>query len=337
MKARNTLLIVITIISAGLLSCHSSSTTTVLGNWITQSEFAGVARSEAVSFVVGDTAYISTGYDGSERLNDLWGFDSVNNYWLQKADLPGVARSSAVAFTAAGKGYVGTGYDGTNRLNDMWQYDPTTNSWIQKNNFGGTPRYDAVAFGIQDKGYILTGFDGTYLKDFWVYDPIADTWTQQGFGGDKRMQAVAFVYNNKGYIVTGTNNGTAVNDFWAYDPSTSAWTELRQVSLNYNTTESYDDSYTDIVRTNAVAFIISNKAYLSTGESAAGGLLNTTWEYDFAMDTWTTKTPFERTARTGAIAFTLGNGGFVATGRSSTLNFDDLYKFFPDQVENAND
>lgn len=339
MKSKNALLIAIVTISAGVLSsCGSkSTTTTVSGNWITQSEFAGVARSEAVSFVVGDTAYITTGYDGSVRLNDLWGYDSVNNFWVQKADFPGVARSSAVAFAAAGKGYVGTGYDGANRLKDIWQYDPSSNSWTQKNDFGGTGRYDAVAFGIQNKGYILTGFDGTYLKDFWIYDPSADTWTLQGFPGNKRMQATSFVYNNKGYIVTGTNNGTALNDFWTYDPTTSAWTELRQISQNYNTTEAYDDSYTDIVRTNAVGFVIGSKGYLSTGESASGALLNSTWEYDFATDVWTLKQPFERSARTGGIAFSLGGGGYVGTGRSSTLNFDDLYKFFPDQVENAND
>ena len=57
----------------------------------------------------------------------------------------------------------------------------------------------------------------------------------------------------------------------------------------------------DIVRSNAVAFIIGDKAYLTTGEN--GSLLSTTWEYDFATDLWTSKQAFEGAARTGAVGF----------------------------------
>ena len=147
------------------------------------------------------------------------------------------------------------------------------------------------------------------------------------------MAAVAFVYNNKGYICTGTNNGTAVNDFWSYDPSTSAWTELRQIA-NISA-DSYDDNYTDIIRSNAAAFVIGDKAYITTGEN--GSLLSSTWEYDFSTDLWTSKTAFEGSPRTGAVAFSVTSGGYVTTGRSSTLPFDDLRQFFPDQAYNAND
>ncbi len=267
----------------------------------------------------------------------MWKYDAAQDTWIQVADFPGTPRSSAVAFAASGKGYVGTGFDGVSTsLKDMWQYDPAANSWLQKNDFGGSARYDAVGFGIQDKGYIATGFDGNYLKDFWQYDPTDDTWTlQPGFGGSKRMAAVAFVYKDKGYICTGSNNGTAVNDFWVYDPSTSNWTQLRQIS-NVST-DSYDDSYTDIVRSNAVAFTIGDKAYLATGESGAGALLGTTWEYDFATDQWTPTQAFERSARTGAIGFSISTGGFVITGRSSSLELDDENQFFPGQTYNAND
>jgi N-acetylneuraminic acid mutarotase len=334
MKTKQTLLL-LSIISLGILSCSKSSTSTSLtGNWVSKSDFDGVARSEAVSFVINDTPYIGTGYDGSNRLKDIWEYDAVKNFWVQKADLPGTPRSSAIAFTVSGKGYVGTGFDGVNKLKDMWQYDPVANSWAQKNDFAGSARYDAVGFGILDKGYISTGFDGNYLKDFWQYDPNDDTWTlQPGFGGSKRMAAVAFVYQNKAYICTGTDNGTAVNDLWVYDPSTAAWTEKRQIT-NIST-DTYDDAYTDIVRSNAVAFIIGDKAYITTGEN--GSLLGTTWEYDFVNDLWTSKQAFEGAARTGAVAFSLSSGGFVVTRRSSTNPFDDLRQFFPDQTYNAND
>jgi N-acetylneuraminic acid mutarotase len=334
MKAKQTILL-LSVISSIILSCgKGSSSTTVIGNWVSKSDFDGVARSEAVSFVINDTAYIGTGFDGTNRLSDLWEYDAVKNFWIQKADLPAPGRSSAIAFAVAGKGYVGTGFDGINKLKDMWQYDPVANSWAQKGDFAGSARYDAVAFAIMDKGYVSTGFDGNYLKDFWQYDPLDDSWTlEPGFGGSKRMAAVAFVYNNKGYIVTGTNNGTAVNDFWEYDPSTPAWNQKRQIA-NIST-DTYDDNYTDIIRSNAVAFIIGDKAYLTTGEN--GSLLSSTWEYDFVNDVWTSKQAFEGAARTGAVAFTTSIGGFVVTGRSSTNPFDDLRQFFPEQTYNAND
>ena len=43
-----------------------------------------------------------------------------------------------------------------------------------------------------------------YAKDFWEYDPIANTWTQKAdFGGTARAVAVGFSIGSKGYIGTG--------------------------------------------------------------------------------------------------------------------------------------
>ncbi|HVZ55719.1 MAG TPA: hypothetical protein VG870_03590, partial [Chitinophagaceae bacterium] len=272
---------------------------------------------------------------GEKRLNDLWQYDPAKDFWLQKADFPGVARSSAVAFDAAGKGYVTTGFDGLNKLKDTWEYDPGSNSWTQKADFAGSARYDAVGFGIQDKGYVSTGFDGNYLKDFWQYDPTSDSWTQKvSMGGSKRSGAVAFVYQNKAYICTGINNGsnTTVNDLWMYDPAADAWTEKRKIS-NVST-DSYDDNYA-IIRDNAAAFVMGDKAYVTTGEN--GSLLNDTWEYDFATDLWVKKTAFEGSARQGAVGFSVSDRGYVATGRNSTYAFDDIREFHPSETYNAND
>ena len=311
----------------------SSSTTTTVGNWVRRSDFDGVARSEAVSFVVGDSAYVATGYDGDVRLRDLWKYDVTNNYWIQKADLPGDARSSAVGFATTTKGYVGTGFNGADKLKDFWEYDPVANSWTKKADFAGSARYDAVGFGISDKGYITTGFDGNYLKDFWMYDPATDSWTQKvSLGGSKRSGAVAFVYKGNAYVCTGTNNGTSVNDFWMYDPVAAQWTEKKFIS-NVST-DTYDDSYA-IVRSNGVAFVIGDKAYVSTGEN--GAILSDTWEYDFATDLWTKKTNWEGSERTGATGFSVKNRGFLLTGRNSTYRFDDMREFLPNDTYNAND
>ena len=321
-----------------LFACakSDSSSTTTVGNWIRRSDFDGVARSEAVSFVIGDTAYIGTGYDGTVRLKDFWKYDVTNNFWVQKADLPGDARSSAVGFSTNTKGYVGTGYNGIDKLKDFWEFNPQAAvSWTRKSDFAGSARYDAVGFGINDKGYITTGFDGNALKDFYEYNPANDTWTlKPGIGGTKRSGATAFVYQGKAYLCTGINNGSSatVNDFWVFDQAADQWTEKNFIS-NVST-ETFDDAYA-IVRSNAVSFVMNGKGYVSCGEN--GAILKDTWEYDFTTDQWTKKTDWEGLERTGAAAFSVKNRGFLLTGRNSTYRFDDMREFFPADTYNAND
>src|SRR5690349_1582994 len=69
----------------------------LIGNWLRTSDFEGKARSEAVSFVIGDKAYLATGYNDTERerYKDLWQYDVDQKYWTQMTDFPGGARQSA--------------------------------------------------------------------------------------------------------------------------------------------------------------------------------------------------------------------------------------------------
>jgi hypothetical protein len=338
-----------------LFSCHSTSIPySQSGNWVTMSQLNGPARSEAVSFVIDNLAYIGTGWDGlNTRFTDFWKYDPVQNTWSQVTSMPdSTARSSAVGFAAAGKGYVGTGYNGFNYLSDFYEYDPATGNWTRKADYAGSARYEAVAFGLGDQGYVGTGFDGSNaLKDFYQYNPAADTWTDIGFSGNKRYGAVTFTYHNKAYLVTGVNSGVMQVDFWVFDPAsdTAKWAQLRNISNT--STDSYDDAYTTIVRWNGSAFVGTSGgkpyAYISTGENISSNL--TTWQYWFpdgssSGDTWAEKSPFEGPPTTGAVGFTLpsttGGGGYIATGRSNTgqANASDfLREFYPDETLNPND
>lgn len=313
----------------------TDSTDELVGNWTRSSDFDGNARSEAVTFVIGDYIYLTTGATDRDRFRDLWEYNLSRRYWTQKADLPATAaaRNSAVAFVVGDKGYVGTGYDGANKLKDFWRYDPANNEWQQVADFGGTARYDAIAFSVNGKGYVGSGFDGNYLKDLWEYNPGEDAWHQKASIGDfKRSAAVAFVVNNKAYVCSGNNNGSALNDLWMYDDANDTWIEKRKITNTSD--ETYDDEYTSIARYNTVALVIGDKVFLSTGES--GSLVSDTWEYDAANDLWTKKTAFEGTARTGCVAFSSGGRAFVLTGRSGAQSFDNAYEWHPadEQVDN---
>ncbi len=329
-------------ILAGLLAgCTKSGTSTNdnNGNWVTMSEFANKPRSEAVAFTIGDTTYIGTGYDGEKNLRDFLKYN--NNGWSQIADLPAdaAARSSAVAMVIGGKGYVGTGFDGNYRLDDFWQYDPATGSWLRRKSLTSPnpsislARRDAVAFAVKGKGYIATGNDGGALKDVWQYDPGSDSWTEKKtFGGSKRTEAVAFVIGDSAYIATGTNNGELKNDFWVYNPDKDDWTEKRKIANVSD--EDYDNDY-DIVRSNAIAFVMNNKAYVATGSK--GGLAQDCWEYNPVTDLWKKKQDFKGVARTGAVGFTLKGQGYLGLGRTASLQLDNLFRFDPDATYNKND
>jgi len=337
LKALFTKFIIFLILTPGLFIfswCkNDGNTKDLVGNWVELSDFEGVARSDAVAFAVNDKGYISLGFDGDDRLNDLWEYDPARDYWVQKADFPGNARNGAVAFGTSAKGYVGTGYDGTEKLKDFWEYDPATNSWIQIADFGGSARYGAVAFSIDNKGYIGTGYDGNYLKDFWMYDPGTNEWTQKvSVGGSKRRDAVAFTINGKGYICTGINNGAYESDFWEYDPGTDLWTRKRDIANVSDHT--YDDDYA-IVRTSAVAFSAGGLGFVVSG--GKGTVSSDTWAYDPGTDLWEEKSKLEGSTRMEAVAFTLANKGYVMTGRSSGYYYDDIWCFYPDDELNADD
>ena len=326
------------IISQGCTK-ETDSDDDLVGNWKRIDDFEGLARSEAVSFTIGNYGYISTGTATSERFRDLWEYNATQRNWSQKANLPGVARNSAVAFSIGSKGYVGTGYDGSVKLNDFWEYDQATNQWTQKADFAGGARYDAVGFAVNGKGYIGCGYDGNYLKDVWEYTPgtaAADpgTWLHvASVGGSKRSAAMAFVINNKAYVLGGNNNGEVQKDLWEYNQTANEWIEKTK-PYNYSS-ESYDDDYGSIARQNGVTFVIDNYVYLSTGDN--GSIISATWLYDPANDRWTQKTAFEATGRSGAVAFTLNNRGFVLTGRSGSLVMDNAYEFLPNDEKVDND
>jgi N-acetylneuraminic acid mutarotase len=323
-----------------LASCSSSDDSTKLGNWITKADYQGDARREAVGFVIGDTAYVGTGFGGAdqEKLNTFYKYDPVKDNWTQVASLQNpndltvdLSRSAASAFAAAGKGYVSTGVGNDFLLrNDTWAYDPTTNSWASKAAYPGVKRSYGVGFAVGDFGYIGTGYDGgSYLSDFFKYNPSTDTWTAANSLKDKRRQAITFVINDSAYIVTGLNSGGNTTRMFVYDASADQWNE--KAKIENATDQSFDDDYTTLARYGGVGFVINNKGYIATGTAS------NTWEYDPINDRWTEKTAFDGTTRTSAVGLTVKGRGFVTTGAASSSNLDDTHEFDPTAENNTND
>ena len=224
---------------------------------ITGLNFPGDARDNAVSFVIGDTAYVGTGDKGNTTLIDFWKYAINTNTWTRIADFPGNKRSNAVTFVVDGKGYVGTGRSGATLFKDFYSYDPATGTWNGIADLPGVARRSAVAFGIDGKGYVGTGCDdsgcglNSELDDLWMYDPNADSWTQKDTPvPSARGGAVAFTINGKGYIAAGIGSDT--KNIQEYDPATDTYTRGGK----------NDGLYT---RRDGVAFVVDGKAYIGLG------------------------------------------------------------------------
>jgi len=188
--------------------------------WTQMADFGGEARTQAVVFEIGDTAYVGTGKgaDLSTFYDDFWKYDPGNNSWSEIATFPGTPRVDAIGSDMTGKGYVGLGYDGSSFKNDFYQYFPVTDTWTQLADFPGTPRINATAFGVFPQFFVTTGDDGfNYLNDTWEYNYFGDVWTQRAdFPGEPRSGASAFIIESRPFVGLGYGNGSYYDDFYEY-------------------------------------------------------------------------------------------------------------------------
>jgi N-acetylneuraminic acid mutarotase len=212
------------------------------------------------------------------------------------------------------------------------------NFWTQKASLPATPREQAVGFCINGKGYLGTGVNsGAYMRDFWEYNPLADTWTQkQDFNSGistvliERRSAVGISIGNRGYTgmgVGGTISGdTIFTDWWEFDPVLNTWTQKASFPFNG--------------RMFAVAFPVGGKGYFGTGCSAACfSDYSDLWEYDPQTNAWTAKNGMPTLyGRAYAVAFAIQNKGYIGTGFSYNpppggTVYNDFWEYDP--VTNA--
>ncbi|HLG04058.1 MAG TPA: galactose oxidase, partial [Bacteroidia bacterium] len=166
--------------------------------WAQKANYPDTPRDRATGFSIGTKGYIACGYD-LQWEDELWEYNPTTNTWVIRTPFAnGLGRVSPVSFSIGNKGYVGMGYQNFHRQ-DIWEFDPMTNTWAQKANFGGPGRWHAVGFAIGGKGYVGTGdtalAGGQYgpKKDFWEYDPVANSWTRKAdYGGPACSEATGF-------------------------------------------------------------------------------------------------------------------------------------------------
>lgn len=131
-----------------------------------------------------------------------------------------------------------------------------------------------------DKAYVFGGRDslGCYSNSLWIYDPIADTWTDLGTTPLKpRVNATMTAMGGQlfvglGYATEHAYRDTAyLRDWWTYSPGTDTWTRLRDYP-NANTVA-------------ASSFAVDGHIYTLYGFGYS--FTKDIYRYDVDTDTWT--------------------------------------------------
>lgn len=294
-------------------------------SWVKKNDFAGFKREQAVSFVVNEKGYITTGVDTSETvLKDLWEYNPTNDSWTQRADLPGSGRRNAIGFAMNGKGYVGTGIDNDEatigvKLTDFWEYNPLTNNWLQKANFPGATGdgiYYATGFSVEGKGYVCGGKIGpnNYSDELWEYKPATNQWTQRtDFPGGVRYNLSSLTIGNVAYIGLGTDQNVYRYDWWQYNPGNNQWTQKNH--------------FIGGQRAGASTFELFGNGYVCLGTN--GGIKDDLFMYIPEIDSWYPRANYGGSKRKQAISFAINNVGYVGTGAGVNGKKGSMYAYIP--------
>jgi N-acetylneuraminic acid mutarotase len=251
----------------------------------------------------------------------------ITDLWTATTHHPPGNGPGDCAFVISGRIFV-FGWGNLGNPQQVWEYDDNTQAWTMVSVFPGTYRKEATAFSIGNKGYIFGGdqFSGAFLNELWEFDPITYLWTRKADNPVLHVcDAVGFSINGKGYVATGFSYPETSSALMEYDPVANTWTQKASMPG---------------ARSGAFAFVVNNKAYVGGGEyhsfTANGNLdrtyLSNMWEYDPAVDQWTSKASFV-TRRYKAASFAIANTGYVGTGYIfSNGNFiytKDFYAYNP--------
>ncbi len=284
------------------------------GTWTQLSSFPGIGRHHAISFVLGDSAYIATG----DNRDDFYRYDIHNDSWIQLADFPGGTRNFAIGFAVNGKGYISCGFDGANALMDMWEYDPVLDNWAQKSSSPSIGRVHPAFSVVGDRVYIGQGQqDGNYvdLDDWHEYNTTTDTWIEKTNFMTPRHHAVASTIGNAIYIGTGHHLNTMHTDWNVYNASNDSWQTLSSLPSNG--------------RSAANAVTSNGKVYLFAGEDEMNyERFDDFWEYSPVTDTWTNFPDFPADGRWAPFMFVHNDTIYVGAGQDEVLvNRNDLWRF----------
>ena len=212
------------------------------------------ARGSAVSFVLGDDAYVGTGLvSGNGRKSDFSKY-TTSDTWASIAGL-GSNKREMVSFVINGKAYVGSGSDSNPSLSDFYEYNASADVWSSIASIPAATK-NAFAFSLGGFGYVGAGWLdqnntlGSSLDDLYRYDPLLDSWMQLSDFPLSTRGSFSFVVNEKAYVGGGKDPSEVRNEFYQYDVASDTWKRLQDIPTAFE---------------GAKTFVINGKAYVGSG------------------------------------------------------------------------
>lgn len=297
----------------------------------------------------------------------FFAFRLTSQSWVQLPDFPGTERDDGTVFVINHKAYCVTGLDvGFQCTKNGFIFDGSLETWLPMAPLpAGNERQYAISFSHGGYGYVLGGItcNTICLKDFWKYDPVADTWLAlPDFPGTARQGMCNFTIKNTIYIAGGKlADGTILNDVWQYNPVSGIWTEKSNLPVNglwrgsgfsidtigyigygMNNTQSYNHhfyayDYLNDVWTKLNGITLPARRYVGTtvcnhgaglygGQDSIGNIANELMVFDPLDTTLTWKPGIPTFGRKGGMAFSLNNTFYLTTGVTNTARLKETWK-----------
>ncbi|OIP81062.1 MAG: hypothetical protein AUK44_10770 [Porphyromonadaceae bacterium CG2_30_38_12] len=243
-------------------------------SWTRKANFPGRGRVSAIAEVVDGKGYVGLGYNSGVHIyssdtvtfSDFWMYDPLTDDWQQKADFPEKAPNKAAPVAAcssfAYKQWIyvlGLSVDNY-VFNEVWRYDTKLDTWEKlANKYPGKIRSAGTSCSDGNRFFFGLGYDRESSSEWWEYFPETDSWKKRkSIPENGRLNASAFAFNNRYFVTTGRRfggtltDGKLFDDLLEYDAAKDVW--YKRGTLNG-------------ARENAIAFVLSNKAYIGFGEN----------------------------------------------------------------------
>jgi N-acetylneuraminic acid mutarotase len=142
--------------------------------WIPIADLPGVPRTGAVSFVIGDNAYVGIGFNGIGAppfFKDMWSYNATTNAWTQIADFPEPNATVGIVFSNTTKGYIGVNENNETHRGVMYEYNSASNAWRKIQMFPSGSCLETQSFFLNNRNFVVGGWWSEISEQVWEFRP----------------------------------------------------------------------------------------------------------------------------------------------------------------------